>query len=170
MSLGNWATLSVDETGKVTDGVLISPLGVEVSVYKNWLNVDDRAAPRRGQLDHDSPTVMRIDEGRLEYQDVKVIATRGPQDGIYAIVWVPSFRNQGRLLGMLAIGCEGYDAWNKWVGVCPESVRHWEDDLVKHEYTRWQFPDLDPPGELIAREVLGNLHQEIKRRHVAGAK
>jgi len=169
MALGNWDTLSIDETGKVTDGVFISPLGVEVSVYKNWLNVDDRAAPLRKKTAEGWPTVMRIDEGRLEYQDVRIIATRGPQDGIYAIVWISTY-TPGGMRGMLAIGCEGHDAWNHWSGVRPESVHHWGRELLRHQYDNWTFPDLEPPDELISMAHTGHLHMEIKRRHMEGAK
>jgi hypothetical protein len=85
MALSNWDTLAVDENGESTNGVFISKLGVSVEFYKNWLYVRDEKAWQDGGR-FVSPTVMQIEEGTLSYKDVNIVARRGPQNGVYAVI------------------------------------------------------------------------------------
>lgn len=39
MALSNWDTMSMDEKGKTLSGEFVSPLGVKVEFYKNWIYV-----------------------------------------------------------------------------------------------------------------------------------
>ena len=85
MALSNWDTLSINELGESLNGIFVSPLGVEVSFYKNWLYVRDEKAWQDGGA-FIQPTVMQIDSGNLQYKDVHVEAVRGPQNGVFALI------------------------------------------------------------------------------------
>jgi hypothetical protein len=122
MALSNWDTLAADEEGKPSNGALISPLGVVVDIYKNWIYVhDERAWAEGGSFV--KPTVMQIEVGDVRYKDVSILARRGPQEGVYVVV--VSDRK-----AMVGCGVYGYDG-DTWVGVKPESVAWFADELRK---------------------------------------
>lgn len=127
MALSNWDTLAVDENGAATKGVLESPMGVVVEFYKNWIYVSDKKAWREGG-GFCKPVVAQVNAGHLDYQDVHIVAKRGPQNGIYAAVWV----GWKDIKAMVGIGCYGYDDDSEWVGVQPESIQFLED-MIKSE-------------------------------------
>lgn len=85
MALSNWDTLAVNQDGDPVAGTLVSPMGVEVAIYKNWLYVRDAKAWREGGA-YVADTVMEIREGVIRYLDVDIHAARGPQEGVYAVV------------------------------------------------------------------------------------
>jgi len=122
MALSNWDTLALDKDGKSINGALKSPLGVVVSIYKNWIYVTDPVAWQKGgaYVEH---TVMEIQEGNLTYKDVKIVAKRGPQNGIYCVVHTLSYKDPAQVQVMVGIGCYGYDGEN-WTGVEPASVEY----------------------------------------------
>lgn len=67
--------------------MLVSPSGVRLETYKNWLTIDDPQSWRPGA--YLEPTVMHIHEGHVECRDVTVRAVRGPQDGVYILASTP---------------------------------------------------------------------------------
>ena len=161
MAMGNWDTLAVNDRGEPVDGRFVSPLGVVVAVYKNWLYVEDEVAWRDGS-GYTKPIVLRVDEGRLEYLDVVVLATRGPQDGVYTVVW--SRGPEDELRAMLAVGCLGHDGWGAWTGVRPESINDWRCWLRRFAEQPELGCTFDPPDELVSEEAFFALHREIARR------
>lgn len=116
MALSNWDTLAVDENGEPTNGVINSKGGVSVAIYKNWLYVRDKKAWRKGG-DYINDTMMEVTEGELKYFDVKIMAKRGPKNGVYVIVETPTFGEDRQI--MVGIGCYGYsdDEVGTWCGI-----------------------------------------------------
>lgn len=130
MALSNWDLLVLDHDGRPCDGSFTSPEGVEVEFYKNWLYVRDEKSGGSGSFTR--PTVMQIDDGTIRYKDVEIVAVRGPQAGIYAVVWVAHHDRQERgksvpVTGMAGCAVNGYRR-RVWVGVTPESV-----EFLRHE-------------------------------------
>jgi len=126
MALSNWDTLAVDESGTPNGGSFTSPMGVVVEFYKNWIYVSDAKAWREGG-GYVEPIVMQVQSGEIEYQDVHVLALRGPQNGVYAAVWV-GFGSDAT--GMIGCGVYGYDG-HDFVGVKADSVRWFRDKLAE---------------------------------------
>lgn len=133
MALSNWDTLALNQDGPC-DGNFVSPLGISVGIYKNWLYVlDPQMARAGGRFDASTGTVMQVDAGSISYHDVQIEAVRGPQAGIYTVV------QDG---DQVMIGCgvygwaeregddivisssEDFDRYvpPPWLGVEPESV------------------------------------------------
>lgn len=103
VALSDYDTLAVDSNGPC-DGTFVSPLGVVVEFYKNWIYVYDKSAWREGS--YSEPCVMEVKSGDFTYLDVSIKAVRGPQDGIYAIVHTGRWR-----VDEFMVGCavRGYD-------------------------------------------------------------
>lgn len=130
MALSNWDTFSVNEKGE-TGGSFISPLGVEVSIYKNWLYISDQKAWVDG-CPYTKPIIMEVTKGKLTYKDVDIIAKRGPQSGIFCIISVPAYRNsEKKELAMVGAGVYGFDG-EEWVGVTDVSIEFLENLLEEH--------------------------------------
>lgn len=146
MALSNWDTLALNEKGESIGGEFRSPLGVVVRFYKNWLYVNDAVAwVEGGSFVQD--TVMQVQTGDFVYKDVRILATRGPQNGIYAAVYTTVYERpspgcdkckvaRGRyhadgcpdkvptyVVGMVGCGVYGYSS-DEWVGVDEESRFH----------------------------------------------
>lgn len=153
MALSNWDTLAVNEKGEPTNGVFTSPLGVSVSIYKNWLYISDKTAWREGcgYVEH---TVMEIMEGSIRYMDVHIEAKRGPQNGVYAVVWVEGYKyaprdestdhklvedafDQTKYPDRGMVGCGVYGFENEsgdWVGVKLSSLMWFRETMAdQHE-------------------------------------
>lgn len=141
MALSNWDILAIDHEGNPSNGVFRSSTGVEVEFYKNWLYVRDEA----GWTDNGfmRPTVMQISEGSIRYKDVEIVAFRGPQDGVYAVVWHTHYpkRAEGEpykpavITGMAGCGVYGYSG-DVWTGVAPESTQFLAHELnVKYPHS-----------------------------------
>jgi len=133
MALSNWDTLAIDETGSPTSGTFISPLGIEVSLYKNWLYVrDNKAWEDGGSYIH--PTVMKVISGDLTYKDVTILAKRGPQEGVFAVV--SSGANYDNSLKLM-VGCGVYGfSGDDWIGVNADSTAFLEallQELVEED-------------------------------------
>jgi len=73
MALSNWDTFAINEKNDSCRGEFISPLGVKVKVYKNWLSVEDKVAWRKGS-GYIEPVVMKIYTSEIEYMDVNIIS------------------------------------------------------------------------------------------------
>jgi hypothetical protein len=105
MSQSDFDLLAVDESGRPTNGVSEpSPCGVQVEVFHNWLNIRDRTGWREGALTP-VPIVGTFLHGELTYQDVTLLAVRGPQEGIYFVTW---FTDSRQVYATLGIGCHGW--------------------------------------------------------------
>lgn len=139
MALSNWDTMAFDEAGQPTNGVFETPLGVQVEIYKNWLYIRDAKAWREDG-EYVEPTVMEIQEGRLHYLDLHVLALRGPQNGVYCVVWHTKYQEQEKgepyrppiVTGMVGMGVYGFRG-EEWVGAEEESVRWFVGRLQKKE-------------------------------------
>lgn len=157
MALSNWDTLAVTHRGESCSGVFVTPLGVGVEIYKNWLYVSDRAAWRKGG-GYKEPIVAKIVRGIIQYADLMVCALRGPQDGVYVVAW-SGWDYEGAaqpLTGMVGCGVYGYDDAGEFVGVRTESrewfaarltetVRESHGTIVHEDGTREKLPEIDSP-------------------------
>src|SRR5271154_4408257 len=85
MALSNWDTLAVDEKGEPCSGSFVSPLGIEIEIYKNWLYVRDAKAWVESDHCFTNDTIMQIENGKLRYKDVEITAIRGPKNGVYCV-------------------------------------------------------------------------------------
>ena len=130
MALSNWDTFTIDQAGTPTEGDYVSPGGVEVTIYKNWLYIRDPKAWRAGGFT--SPTVMQITSGIVHYYDVEIVALRGPQNGVYVCAYTQTYaeKAQPAVTGMLGVGVYGYDN-DEWVGVLPSSLEWFAERLAE---------------------------------------
>lgn len=128
MALSNWDTLALDHENKPTSGSLMSTVsGVEVEIYKNWIYIHDEKAWQDGEA-FSKPIVMSIECGEVRYKDICILAFRGPQSGIYVLVWVEGHAQV--TVGMLGIGVYGYDDSNKWIGVLKSSLDWFKTEVL----------------------------------------
>lgn len=165
VALSNWALLALDENGNATNGILKSPLGVKVEIYKNWLYIADEAAWQDGGH-YMKPTVLQVYRGDLVYKDVAIYARRddsGPET-IYAAVTARhhgkgTFNNCAALL----IGCGTYafDEDGRCVGVRPsqlEALREFAKEALDEEIFSkidWSKALTVNKGDLYFHEQLG---------------
>lgn len=132
MALSNWDTLAVDLNGEAQAGCFVSPGGVKVDIYKNWIYIHDAKAWRdKGAFVSD--TIMEIVEGHVRYHDVHIRAIRGPQEGVYVACWHEDHQDKQTVItGMIGCGVSGYSGEN-WVGVTPESVTFLQQWISKKD-------------------------------------
>jgi len=154
MALSNWDTLAVDLNGEPQAGSFVSPGGIEVSIYKNWIYIRDPKAWREGGS-FVKDTIMAIDHGKIQYHDIEIRATRGPQGGVYVACWNVNYESEPTdYVGMIGCGVYGFDN-EDWVGVQPESVeflrkwisnkeRMWDDEEVAEMLPDLRNPDITP--------------------------
>lgn len=130
MALSNWDLMAVDGEGKSTNGVFAASSGVNVEIYKNWLYVSDEKAWQEN-CRYVKPVVMEIQEGMLFYKDISIVAFRGPQDGVFCVVWNNFYpeKKEGEnkepeaiLTAMVGCGVYGYDERGEWIGVTKETL------------------------------------------------
>jgi hypothetical protein len=160
MALSNWDTLAVNLKGEEIDGSFTSPLGVEVSFYKNWIYVRDPVAWQDGGK-FVKDTVMQISEGVIDYKDVSIHAIRGPQNGIYAFVH-SGYEHDDTFRGMIGCGVYGFgdasdgvdeDGYAPWVGVRPSSREFLQNWISRKRWdSREQYVDY-------IRALLGEDHE-----------
>jgi hypothetical protein len=144
MALSNWDTLAVDLNGEPCNGSYTSPLGIVVSIYKNWVYVyDAQAWHKDGQFVE--PCVMQFQHGEIVYKDVNLQFVRGPQEGIYGACWHEQCPEKGPTIytGFIGCGVYGFDG-DKWVGVLPSSfdflrriITHTEPMFSDDEILDW---------------------------------
>lgn len=124
MALSNWDTMAFNEKGQPSNGIFTSKLGVRVEFYKNWLYVhDEKAWEDGGAFVRD--TVMNVQLGDLQYKDVHITAVRGPQEGIFAVVYSGYGKDA---VGMLGCGVYGYHDM-EWCGVTPKTIEWWAEHM-----------------------------------------
>ena len=149
MALSNWDTLALTVDGP-TNGVFTSPRGVSVEIYKNWLYVRDAEAWQEGR--YVEPVIMEIRQGEVNYRDVCIIAVRGPQEGVYVMVWSGYEWSPGADM-MVGCGVYGFadrdeDALGpvpepedyEWLGVTDESVAFLRQMVTDRLRSDW-LPD-----------------------------
>lgn len=161
MALSNWDTLAVNLKGEPQAGCFVSPGGVRVEIYKNWLYVHDAKAWRDGGM-FVADTTMQISEGQVCYHDVHIRAIRGPQDGVYVVCWHENSKTgQGdgvlnpSLTGMIGCGVSGFED-EKWVGVLPGSVEFLRRWISNKERSYSDELIADVTSDEVKREELRN--------------
>ena len=161
MALSNWDTMAFALDGQPIAGTFTSPSGVVVSVYKNWIYVEDDKAWTEGS-GYSHPVVLEVQEGRLTYKDVDMVAIRGPQTGVFVFAASHPIGPDGKRdhktdIGMLGIGVYGYDDRGEFVGVTQETLdwlRAKLSEKVKVDTSGW-----DPA--LMAMEALDPLYEHV---------
>jgi hypothetical protein len=122
VALSNWDTFALDEKNEPTNGIFKSPLGILVSIYKNWIDIYE------GYEGHEM--VSRVQRGELLHGDTRIVATRGPKDGVYSVV--SNFDYQTKKLSfMIACGVYGYTESGEFVGIQLDDLtflREWLDE------------------------------------------
>lgn len=121
MALSNWDHFGITNTGEFASSVK-SNLGYSIELYKNWLYVRDPQAWQEG-AGYISPIVMEIREGDFNYKQHRIIAKRGPQNGIFTVILKPYADTPEIFVGCGVYGYEG----DQWVGVNAESMKFLED-------------------------------------------
>ena len=146
MALSNYAVLAQDENGEIIEGRIVSPLGIGIEIYKNLIHVRDGKAWRSRTL-FTCPIVMVIRQGRLIYQDLNILALRGPQDGVYVVAWHTDSR--GRPHGMIGCGTEAHiedrNHRHRETGVTGRSLTWFRQELHREEEA-WGAMDAEDPG------------------------
>lgn len=132
MALSNWDTFALNEKGEPISGLFVSPLGVEVEIYKNWVYIRDEKAWTE-DCGFTNNTVMHIDSGDFRYKDVCVLAIRGPQHGVCVAAYHNNW-NDKILTGMVGIGCYGFNETDEWVGVTEDSVKFLREEFLRKTY------------------------------------
>jgi hypothetical protein len=134
MALSNWDTLAIDHKGQPCAGLFISPCGVNVHFYKNWLYIHHEPA-WHAKSGFSSPCVGQIQHGDLSYLDVDIEAVRGPQQGVYAVVscgFETDSSGERPFKAMVGCGVYGFDD-ETWVGVTQESRDFLQSYITRSE-------------------------------------
>ena len=140
MALSNWDAMAMNEEGAPIAARWRSRAGVEVEIYKNWIYVrDEKAWQKESQFI--KPTVMHVTHGFLVYKDVNIASIRGPQMGIFAVVWSgasyakPTDEDYEirRVRGMAGCGVVAADDDGACVGLTPDTMKWWLDTLMRKE-------------------------------------
>jgi hypothetical protein len=109
MSSSDYHSLLLSKNGIVRNNTFVTPLRIEVQVHKNWLYIKDfQAWENGGQFS--VPTVMEIRHGLFTYKDVMVFAKRGPNRGIYFVIWVEQYA-QYYFDFVVGLGMSAYRDW-----------------------------------------------------------
>lgn len=139
MALGNWYSAAWTEKGQACTADWCLDSGINIYVYKNWLNIaDDKAWRAIGGFVR--PMVLRIEQGDLQYHSIFIRAVRGPQNGIYCCV---TDGEQGPL-GMLMCGVSRYDCETaKELNLSPSSLEWFRRKMKRWADRPWIFRDID---------------------------
>jgi hypothetical protein len=123
MALSNWDTFAIDHRGNPCKGEFISPDGIKVRIYKNWLYLSDNSWGKIGER-YVRPYSMEIFDSRLAVKDTRLVSlfVRG---SIYVAVW-SGYENvtdndEDSLKGMVGIGSSGYSN-DKYVGISDKQL------------------------------------------------
>lgn len=117
MALSNWDLMTLSHEGKSMNGKHISPLGVEVSIYKNWIYIEDNKAWQEGAFT--KPITMKINSCELVYKDTTILS-KTVDNTIYLITW-NGYDYLNNVSGMIGIGCYGYSR-NEYIGVTMKMI------------------------------------------------
>jgi hypothetical protein len=138
MALSNWDTFAVNEKKESTNGIFETPLGIKIEIYKNWLYVHDKAVTK-GKDPYVDDVTMEVKEGEFTYRDLYVKAIRGPNNGVYTIVWFECKEENKpeRFEFMLGTGIYGFsDHSGEWVGVTQFNV-----NVLHNLFKNWTEED-----------------------------
>lgn len=94
MALSNWATLAVNQEGPCA-GAVRNHHGVTIEIYKNWLYVQDPKGWDE-ETGFVGPYVMQINEGDISFKGWKVIARRGPQNGVFVVAYSAGYDKESK--------------------------------------------------------------------------
>lgn len=158
MAQSNYDQLAIDVSGKKVEcATYVSPAGVGVQIYKNWVYVLDENA-WRNDSQFVRPVVMQVNQGLLVYRDTTIFVMRGPLEGAYVGAYNYKYPRRGdpRLTGMIGIGV--YDK------VLPEHVEWFARELYRLRRgrpERFVYDDLPD----VFRALVLNLGDYIGRDH-----
>jgi hypothetical protein len=120
MATSNYTSLVFDESGRPVSGQLTTGLGVVAYFYKDWIYVDDKSAWKEGGFVE--PTIMEVREGVVRYRDLSIIAARGPQNGVYAVLCAQG-RGDTPSKYIAGVACYAYRGMT-YIDVKPQSKAH----------------------------------------------
>lgn len=134
MALSNWDTLTIDQDHKSCGEFCAN--GYVVAIRKNWIQVYDSS----------DKMIMTVQHGSLTLDGIEIHATRGPQSGIFCVVFS---RNEDYDIDNIMIACGVYGFKNEeWTGVSRESLEflkawvnkreHSDEELEKELVEMWQ--------------------------------
>lgn len=143
--MSGWKTVTVDENGAALPEGLFTPSEIRVDVRRDRVQVDDETAWSPGP-GFPFPTVLSVEYGELQYRDVRLQVTRGPQDGVYVIAhWSrypdPSSGVTADSRWMFGCGVRTGDATGRSAGVGAEAVSFLTTFVRSHG-----LPDPDDVG------------------------
>jgi len=161
VALSNWDTMAINERCESIDGYWESPAGVGIGIYKNRLHIHDKKTWEDNDYQYSEPIIMMIQEGVLDYKDIHMVALRGPQGGIYVMVWHHEYRDDYSTkitTGMIGIGCYGFEG-EEFVGVTPDSIKWLSNEMnAQHEETSTMSSSTGPNGEWEDEEFTSTYH------------
>lgn len=114
MAISNWDSMALNQDNKPCEAKLISPCGVRIDIYKNWVSVgDEKAWDENCGFIKDN--VMHITNAELKYKDLNILVqTKGYT--VYLIAW-HGWEHKGDMKGIIGIGTYGYDDEEEYIGV-----------------------------------------------------
>ncbi len=126
VNLSEYDALCVDEFSRSATGITNpSAMGVQIELFRSWLQMRD-VNSYRAASGLPRPVVATIPEGEITFQDVIVVATRGPRDGVYFAGW---FDEPGGISGIVGVGLSGR-VDGQYVGVLATDVAYLADLLT----------------------------------------
>lgn len=124
MGLSNWDTLALDENGQTSDGRLLHPEGGAAQFHKNGIRIYAKVA--------DEYPVASVQEGLMNIAGFHILAVRGPQNGIFAVVHYIGHAPNYSTVGMVGCGVYGYEG-SDWTGVNKQSLEFFQDWLTNED-------------------------------------
>jgi hypothetical protein len=125
MAVSDYDSVMVDGFGNPQRWFL-SPCKVRVEIYKTVVDIVDRKA-RRQLTGWKNGLVSRVMECQLNYQDVSLVARRGPQGGVYVAVWVGTWVILP--VGAIGYGVPAHNDRGQRVGISNRSLRWFAKSL-----------------------------------------
>ena len=144
MALSNWDIFAMDHNGNPTNGKFMSPLGIEVEIYKRWAHIKDKDAWVGDGYGRPEPYIMQLYESRMNYRDIS-IASIFKSYTIYLAVWSGD-EDEETFTGMVGIGTNGYSYKGEYTGVAQKQI----DRLHRFLNTKsiYRFTEIDIPKKL----------------------
>lgn len=154
MAVSNYDSVLVDGFGNPQRWFL-SPCEVRVEISKTVVDIFDRKAwrPLTGWK---NGLVSRVTDGQLDYQDVSLVARRGPQGGVYVAAWVGTWVNLP--VGVVGYGVPAHNDRGQRVGISKRSLRWFAKSLRDEKL----FPGV--PDFLLTKFCAESLTELAERR------
>jgi hypothetical protein len=177
MALSNWDALMLDEHGLPMSAFWKSDSGVGIEIYKNWIHIHDELAYMESKACYTKPIVMAIQSGELQYKDLHILALRGPQNGVYLVVWKDYYTKDYKkhwVKGVIGCGVYGF-AGHRYVGVTKTSIRWFQDEINKKERRYDILPYPGRNGKIKKKKLLYDheiydVPEEFKKMDLLNAK